>query len=55
MAYFYLAEAGDWSFRTVWHDRFFTVLKHHPARTEKVEQADYIFLDADFALETNWP
>lgn len=55
MTSFYLAEAEDWPFRTVWHDRFFTVLKHHPARTEDLEQADYIFLDADFALETNWP
>lgn len=55
MASFYLAEAEDWLFRTVWYDRFFTVLKHHPARTEDLEKADYIFLDADFALETNWP
>ncbi|AZB71357.1 exostosin domain-containing protein [Synechococcus elongatus] len=55
MATFYLAEAENWSFRTVWHDRFFTVLKYHPARAEDLGQADYIFLDADFALETNWP
>ncbi|WP_338441501.1 exostosin family protein [Synechococcus elongatus IITB4] len=55
MTTFYLAEAEDWPFRTVWYDRFFTVLKYHPARTEDLGQADYIFLDADFALETNWP
>ncbi|WP_338430028.1 exostosin domain-containing protein [Synechococcus elongatus] len=55
MTAFYLAEAENWPFRTVWHDRFFTVLKHHPVRTEDLEKADYIFLDADFALETNWP